>query len=619
MTAGIEAWRLMLAVVILLGIAWVPGIALHRLLLAQRSRAEALAAAPALSAGLLYALGEVLSSLDLAVDSRLAFGLAAAGSAALLWRRSTLQGRVDRMAAYAVAGGATLGAAIWSLGVQHWRAVPPHNDGYNHGFFVRRIAETHSLSPGDVMPHDVLLGGHGVDYYPLALHQQAAVLVQVLHLDVATAWTLTALSTPVVALPLGFLVLGRLLFPDLRRVTATSALVAAVVPGVTYSTSWWGGYALAAGFAVTAGAIAVLLHAAQSLRAPAVIIGAIALTGVAGVHTSEYSFACVLVGVLVSVSALEALSLRTLLTQGTSLAVTVLGSLVLLGPAVLQLHRGLDERAYPVPTKGLPLGRAIGEVLVQHSFVPPATPVVIPLAALVGLSACARSRRARGWLTAWVVFALLYVWLAAYPSAFVTSLTATWYSDRFRIGYILAFVTVPLVAYAIAGGSRAPRREVRLVGPVLGIVLLVTSASASVHAIRKNYRDFSLVGADERAAFSFLAAHVGPDEHVVNQHQDGSPWMYSLDEVAPLVALKTFDFDRPEWRDANYLARHVQDAGSDPEVDRLLSLFRARYVYVGPDVFPTEDADLDRAALQGSSRLRLVFSRGRTQVYEVRG
>jgi hypothetical protein len=393
--------------------------------------------------------------------------------------------------------------------------------------------------------------------------------------------------------------------------------VAAVVPGVTYSTSWWGGYALAAGFAVAAGTLLAVLYAVETRRPTAVVIGALALAGVAGAHTSEYSFACVVVGVLVLVAALKARSLRVLVVQGVALGVTMLGSLVLLAPAVLQLQRGLDERAYPVPTEGLPLGRAVAEVLFQHSFVPPATPILLPLSALVGLVACLVARRATGWVATWGLFAVLYVWLAAYPSGLIASLTATWYSDRFRLGYILAFLAVPLVAFAVAGAGRGARRELRLAGPVLGAVLVATSAGASVHAIRQNYRDFSLVGSDERAAFAFLAAHVGPGEHVVNQHQDGSPWMYSLDKVAPLVALKTFDFERPEWRDANYLDRHVQDAGRDAEVDRLLQVFHARFVYVGPDVFPTEDPDLDRAALAASPSLRLVFARGQARVYQV--
>jgi hypothetical protein len=348
-----------------------------------------------------------------------------------------------------------------------------------------------------------------------------------------------------------------------------------------------------------------------------VIAAALALAGVAGMHTSEYSLLLVLVGLLALVDTLPRRSFRALLGAGLRLGAVLFGSLALLAPALVQLHRGLDERAYPIPEQGIPLGNALREVVVQYSFVPPVTPTAIVLAFWIGLVGCVVARRALEWVACWLAFAVLYVWLAAYPGGLITSLTATWYSDRFRLAYILAFVGIPFLSYGIAGATGAARRELRPVGPVLGLVLLVTSSVASVHAIRQNYRDFSLVGPDERRAFAFLAAHVGPDEHVLNQHQDGSAWMYSLDGVAPVVALKAFDFDRPEWTDANYLARNIQDAGRDAQVDKLLRHFQVRYVYVGPDVFPTEKPDLDRAALEMSPALHLVFEAGRSRVFEV--
>jgi hypothetical protein len=614
-----EAWRALLALVLLGLVAWVPGYALHRLLLPTRGRLAALATAPALSAGLLYVSGEVLSAADLRVDAWLAGGLALLGcvGVAVDLRRHGGPPRPRRSVTAPLVTAVGLATAIWSLGIRHLTAVPPHNDGYNHGFFVRRIADLHSLEPATVLPHDVLLGGHGVDYYPLALHQQAAVLVQVLGLDVAVAWTLTALSTTVVALPLGMLLLGRRLFPDRREVAAACAVVSALVPGLTYSTSWWGGFALAAGFAASAGTLVLAAQATERWSWRTLLAASLALAGVAGMHTSEYSLLLVLVGVLALTDALPRRSLAAVVGAGLRVGTLLLGSLVLLAPAIVQLHRGLDERAYPIPDRGIPLSDALREVVVQFSFVPPVTPTAIVLASWIGLIGCLVARRALGWVACWLVFAVLYVWLAAYPAGLVTSLTATWYSDRFRLAYILAFLAIPFLAYAVAGGTTAVRRELRLAGPVLGVVLVATSSVASVHAIHRNYRDFSLVGRDERRAFAFLAAHVGPDEHVLNQHQDGSPWMYSLDRVAPVVALKTFDFERPEWRDANYLARHVQDVGQDPEVDRLLRSFDIRYVYLGPAVFPTEKPDLDRSALDASPGLRLVFQAGRCRVYKV--
>jgi len=616
---GSEPWRVGLALVLLIVIAWVPGLAAHRRLLPGRSRLEALACAPALSAGLLYPFGELATVTGLPVDGRIALGIAGLGLMALLPELRRMSAPTAKLPVAAVGAAVALSTLVWSLGIRHLTAVTPHDDGYNHGYFVRRISETSTLDPLTVMRRDVLLGGHGADYYPFALHQQAASLVQLLHLDVAVAWTLTSLLLVIVALPLGCLALGRKLFPEDRVIAPACALVAAAAPGVTYSTAWWGGYALAAGFAVAGGALLLAWQASERFAAAPTVAAALGLAGVAGIHTSEYSLiTAVVAGVIVTTGLLRR-SAGWMLSSLFRLALVLAGSLVLLAPAVLQMHRGLEERSsYPVPQHGVPLGRAVSEVLSMHAFVPPATPTALVLALWAGLLACVLGRRALPWVACWVTFAVLYVWLAAYPSGFVAGLTATWYSDRFRLGYILAFLAIPIVAAALTAGGRRARRELRIGGAMLGVVLVVTSTAASIDAVRDNYEDFSLIREPERAAFRYLRDHVSADEHVLNQHQDGSPWMYSLYGVAPVVALKT-DFDRPEWRDARYLAAHVHDAGVDPEVDRLLAVLNVRFVYVGPRVFPTTEPELVAARLAGSPALHLVFEQDGAKIYEVVG
>lgn len=618
---GAELWRIALALLLLGLTVWVPGLALLRALAPGMSRLTAVAAAPAAGSGLLYVAGQALTALDLPVDGRLCLALAALGTlgVALAERRHARRWRPARLPRAVVAASA-LATGTWALGIREWLAVPPHNDGFNHGFFVARIAGQATLDPAVVMPHDILAGGKGVDFYPLALHQQAAVLVRLLDLDVAVAWTLTSLSLMVLAFPLGMYALGRHLFRD-RRVAAACAVAAAAMPGVTYSTSWWGGYALAAGFAVSPGVLLCVLMAARSpWRLRHVAAASAGLAGVAGIHTSELTFLAVMSFVLVTGPQLAAGKVREAVRAGLLVSLPFATAVVLLSPVLPQLRRGLDERAYPVPERGLSLVKAVGEVLVQFSFVPPATPAAIILAGWLGLVLCLRRRVALPWLATWLLFGLLYVWLASFPSQLIADLTSTWYSDRFRIGYLLAFLLVPVVAAAIVpprprqGGSANP-----LIGvgaTLLGVVLVATSTVDSVRAVRQNYDDFALVDADARAAFDFLAAHQRPGERVLNQHQDGSPWMYPLEGVVPVIALKTFDYERPEWADAVYLGRHVHEAGADPRTDVLLAAFDVRFVYVRTGVFPTEEPDIDVAGLERSDAWQLVFSRGSARVYE---
>lgn len=606
---------------VLVAASWLPGLGLCRALSPGTPRLTALAVAPAISAGVLYASGQALTVLDLPVDGRLA---AAASLGGLLLLAGTERGRwpswSPRRLPLAVLGAWLVGAAIWIVGIRQLLAVPPHNDGFNHGFFVARIARFATLDPSVVIPHDVLTGGTGAAYYPLALHQQAAVLVRVADLDVAVAWTLTSLSLVVLALPLGMYALGRHLFPDNQRAVAACAWVAALTPGVSYSTTWWGGYALAAGLALSPGVLLCLLRAATCWSGRATALAALGLAGLAGVHTSEVTFVAVVAGVLLLAPALSRRHWRAGLGLTARLGVACAASLVLLLPALAPLQRGLQERKLASTTDGLPFVHTVLEVLVQFSFVPPATPPALVLALWLGLGLAVGLRVALPWLMAWLVFAVLYIWVAAFPSPLIMALTSSWYSDRFRLGMMLSFLAIPLIALAVAGPTAAsltPRLRTWRAGSLaLFVVLVPTSVVDSISAIRANYRDYSLVGPDERAAFSFLAQRTRPGERVLNQHQDDSAWMYSLYGVPPVFAVKTNNYESSDWDDALYLSGHVRETGQDPRTDELLDTFRVRFVYVGTRVFPTEKADLREADLAKNPAYRLVFSQGRARVYE---
>lgn len=603
-----ELWRAALGAAVLLAVWFLPGLGAVRLLAPRTGRLAALAVAPAASTGLLYGGGELLAVAGLPVDARLPALLCLVGAVVLVQRRGTWKERSPR-ALRALAGAWALGLGVWCLGVRHLLAVPPHDDGYNHGYFVARIARFATLEPAQVLAHDVLVQGNVVQYYPLGLHQQAALLVRSLDLDVAAAWTLTSLGLVVVLLPLGMLVLGHRLLPDRPGFPAACAVLSAVVPGVAVSTAWWGGFALAAGIALVPGTLVCVLAAVESRRPGQLALSALALAGVAGAHTSEWTFLGVLVGVT---GVLSAGSVPELLRRAGATAVAFAGSLVVLGPVLGQLQDAAAERAAPV-TDGLPLGRAVLEVVVQHSFVPPATPSAVVVAGWVGLVLAARTGGMRAWLVCWLAVAALYVWLTAYPSELVDALTSSWYSDRFRLGYLLAFLSLPLLALVV---SARPRGPLRPAPALLAVAVVATSVVGGVRATRQSYADFSLVGADERAAFAFLAAHVRPGERVLDQHQDGGPWMYSLAGVPPVVALKEFGFDTPQWHDAVQAARHAHRAGSDASEDALLDRLGVRYAYLGPAVFPTDEADLDREALLRSPGWRVALRTGRSVVLE---
>ena len=568
-----------------------------------------------------YVAGEALTAAGLPVDGRLAAAvLALSGAALLVLRRHDVGPRVAVPLSVVLAWGA--GAALWLLGIADRGAVPPHDDGYNHGLFVARIARSATLDPSVVIPHDVLSGGHGANFYPLALHEVAAFLVRLTGLDVAAAWTLCSVGLAVLALPAGMYALTRQLFPRCPSAAAWCALIAAVSPTLTFSTSYWGGYTLLAGFAVTPGALVLILHAPSArLSGRQVLAGGLALTGIAALHTSEYTMAAVLAGCLLILRPVLRRDLRAAGAAVVRVAAPFTVSVALLVPVLAQLAGGVSERhGGDHPAGGTALPYAVAQVVFQVAYVPPRSVPAATVALWLGIAVCLRRRQARTWLVGFALFGLLFVLLTWSPFDLLISATSSWYSNPFRINYILAFLALPLMGVALAGarpasGTTRPPLW-RTATAVLAVLVLVTSATSSLHTLRRNYDAFSLVGADQRAAFAFMAAHIGPRERVVNQPQDGSPWMYSLYGVAPVIALKSQQFDHPEWADAVYLARHVDEAGQDRRTDSLLDSFDVRYVYVGPRTFTAEGPWIDRAQLLRSPAFRTVFARGGTLVLE---
>jgi hypothetical protein len=613
---AVSPGRILLGLLTLLAFGYLPGYTLARWLLTSHGRAIAVSVAPALSAGLLYGAGQLSTAVGLPVDWRLAAGVALVPLLTITRPRSSQPKPVLRSRSLLVVlCAAGLGTLIWMVGIGALDRVPPHDDGYNHGLFIQRIVETRSLDPAVLASPEVVGAGHGLGFYPLALHQQAAVLVASLHVDVGVAWTITSLSSTVLAFPAGMLVLVRHLLPGQERVAQAAALLAVLTPGLTYSTAWWGGYTLAAGFAVTPGVLCVVLLAAAGGQGRHVVAAALGLAGLVGIHTSEWSFVLVAAGVLLLLSRPQQKRLLNLASSARRLVGVALLSLAMVAPAVLQLKDGFDERRQAVPADGLPLGQAISELATQFYLTPRSLPL-IALACWGGLAVAVIRRHAVAWVALWAVFAACFIWLVTTPGRLVYFLTATWYSDSTRIAYILLFITIPFVSLAVAAGHAHGRREVRAVGTVLGVLLLITVPPASAASVRRDYDHFSLIGKDQRAAFRYMAVRMRPGERVLNQHQDGSPWMYSLYGVRPVFPAKTSGFDDPSWRDEIYLARHVSAAGHDARVDALLDSYSIRFVYVGDKYFSNEEPDMTLAQVRGTCGFHEVLSRGTAHVFE---
>lgn len=610
-----------------------PGYGLVRIGLPQAGRLTALAAGPAVTAGVLYTVGQVLSLLSIPVNAWLGLVAVAVGLTTTVvaeQRRRRESGSQPWNTARlllptAALLGTLVGAALWAAGIGSLGAVPPHHDGMHHGLFVAQIVNTGSLEPGRIVVADVLTSSPLAAYYPFALHEQAAMVVQATGIGVAPAFTLVSLTVLLVALPAGMVVLTRRIFPGRPLVAGMAGLVAVLVPGLTYSTSWWGGYAMAAGLAVMLGALELLLGLGPRLRPVGILLAALAIAGVTGVHTSELPLLAILAAGLALGEASKNGWLKDATRRVAVVTVPFVVALVLLGPALAQMVGGYTERQFPVAAVSVSLTQALSEVFALLVFVPPPTPAAIVLTFWVGIIAAVAMRRGRAWAALWLSFAVLYVWLWSFPSPLVNTLTAFWYSDPFRLAYILVLLAVPFIAFALGAPLQA-WRDGRLTGSssrapllaatalVMFVALAATGGVSSVATVRQNYQTFSLVDADARRAFVFLAGQTRKGERVLNQHQDGSTWMYALYGVAPLIPAKSTE--DPVWRDKLYLVRHAADIDTNPRAAALAQQYQTRLVYVNDTKFARDVREFSSADMRGSTAYRQVFKSGGAHVFE---
>ena len=255
---------------------WLPGLALTSWLLPRTSRLARVAVAPAVSFGLLFALGSYLDVVGVRVQwQTVALPVVVAAVAALVvrqWRRPWPAVRLT--AAHAVlALSVVVAFGLWWYAIRSPETVPTYDDGANAAIFAHRIGLLGTLRPDQIIATDLGDGAGGVAYYPLALHLVASFLVDLTGVDIAAALHVPVAALVAVCLPVGAFALTRRLVrwaPGLRvrpGVAAAAAGVgAAVLPGLPWGQLPWGALALVSGVALMP---AVLLPALELPRARA--------------------------------------------------------------------------------------------------------------------------------------------------------------------------------------------------------------------------------------------------------------------------------------------------------------------------------------------------------------
>ena len=280
-----------------------PGLALTSWLLPRTSRLARVAVAPAVSFGLLFALGSYLDLVGVRVQwQTVALPVVVAAVAALVvrqWRRPWPAVRLT--AAHAVLALSVVVAFwLWWYAIRSPETVPTYDDGANAAIFAHRIGLLGTLRPDQIIATDLGDGAGGVAYYPLALHLVASFLVDLTGVGIAAALHVEVAALVAVCLPVGAFALT----PAARAVgpgVPVGPAVAAAAAGVGRSGA--AGPAVGSAAVGRAGAgVRCRAHAGgaapgagrTAARVRAGVVVGVAVAGLFAVHSSEVVSAVVL-------------------------------------------------------------------------------------------------------------------------------------------------------------------------------------------------------------------------------------------------------------------------------------------------------------------------------------
>lgn len=633
------------ASVLWLVLAFVPGSLVVAAVDPWRPGLDRLAIAPLVSFGIGFPVAAWAGGVGLPGSvwwAPVSLAVVSVGSGAVLLRRR--RGGATRGAAapesrttwLAVVGAVLAAALVWAVAISRstsgWGAVVPGTDGATHGMVVADLIRTGSMFSSSVGRYDLLDGavpvltgpfGLGSLPYPYAVHLFAAPIASITSVP-------SALLVPLTVLASAWLVLGTVALA--RRVASPAHAIAAayaaalLVPSFPYWHVFWGPVPMMSAVALVPALAVALLDAGPRRR---LVVPVLALAGMVGIHVTEALVASAIAALALLLAWAGAETVRGVLR----LAACNLLALVVVGPLTLGMLLGGANRPSSAPSSIGLLESVIVTVLrpfTAEGALVGATGLVI-LVCAVAMVAVAVVGGVHAWRepvgravvvvlgTATVLVAATYV----HPLGLVM---APWYGTGTRLGAQVAALAPLLLGPGIVTVARRTRERPRAtvaavtaLAVVVGSVVVVESAATSTSALSA----YSVVTANDRVAFQWLAEHVGPDERVLNDDQDGSTWSYEASRavVHPVFGPRpSGGFEgHPEWASRLHLQATVQDVGVDPTTRQEAEDWSVRYVLVGERRFDDGEGVLDRAALASSPGLRLVFSAGDAQVYEIVG
>jgi hypothetical protein len=258
--------------------------------------------------------------------------------------------------------------------------------------------------------------------------------------------------------------------------------------------------------------------------------------------------------------------------------------------------------------------RAIGEVLFQSTT---GYNALWPLALLVlgGIRLSRRYERLRWVVASFVLTGVLFVLAASINSPLTSNFTGFWYNDPHRLAAMLPITSVPLAVCALMylgrwasdlAVRRGWRAEARRGDGFLAVVRSRSFAASTLvitvllgilsggfyterhsHLLQNAYvvpaisPGLVLVNPAEQAFFARIKPLIPPNVMVANDPWDGSALLWALADrrvLYPHMSITTTS-------DQDYLARHMNQAATDPKVCLAAEHLHVGYLLVGNATF----------------------------------
>ncbi|MCZ2806492.1 hypothetical protein O2W18_15385 [Modestobacter sp. VKM Ac-2983] len=446
--------------------------------------------------------------------------------------------------------------------------------------------------------------GQAQGFYPGAWHGLASLLVMMSGVSVPAAANILSVSIALVVWPLGCLLLMRQLAGPSPLALGLAGVLSIGFGAFPWELLGWGVlWPNLLGLALVPAGLATLLSAVGLAeedvigrwRAWCLLPVMVVAIGLA--HPNAV-ISLSAIAVAPTAVALGRAARRRYRAGDRPCAVLLAAPLLLAAPAywLVVAESGLFDRTMEADSPPFESpSHAIGEVLTGATNGWGAGWV---LAALVVVGAVSTFvHRRRRWLVAsHLVAGGLYVLAAGVPGAGRRIFTGFWYTDSHRLAAILPVTAVPLavtgllaliaLAQARVGAladrralGGAPRWSALVVPAALGLLLL---ASVGLYSTDNRDRVLAaypkvdpLVDQAEYDLFTRAAEHVEPGAVIAQMPLNGSPAVMALSRRQVLFPQINTGRVTP---DQMYLAQHLVDAATDPEVCRIADRLDVRYL-----------------------------------------